>query len=530
MFLLNKYHIYHNLLCPQSISDLLTFGIRSAGVLRYNRESDDHRIKLTTGLPVSEPLTEYLVKCDYCGGNAKPPLDLTWAQGPDTVPPFCCERWLQLWETLVRQRWDLRSGGTTASVEEDQLSKEAEELLIQGREMVDHNKFTMDLRSAPGKQSEPRILEDYTVYQPEAESLPPSSKVLRYQLCPASDKGCWTGPPPGGETEKHFKVEEEEVPLPFCNHRTNQFGICCHQVPTIMFSFWIHKELKRLSYLSKYLCFFHLTSTHQNNENKQDTEHRSLLTVFNSICSQGRSEILQKYYGKGLKCLTVFPDGSAQVFYPSGLLALVVVVTEKNGRVCIVYGDSAVPHQPIRAVFQSDGRATCYHNNGNTWLTLNRSGGQCLDEEGARVRRWSWGSQSLFPAPLKPVFMSLNKAVGVRVLGKEQVFVSFLAGGQQAKFSVGCCCTQASCETNMASSGPSVLKEELFVLAARIRMHLPIQQLHQDLITPSHPRLPKTTKASRQHVLANKLLEVGADVIMSESERDFIHWCLQGYL
>ncbi|XP_065813539.1 uncharacterized protein [Labrus bergylta] len=463
--------------CPQSISDLLTFGIRSAGVLRYNRESDDHRIKLTTGLPVSEPLTEYLVKCDYCGGNAKPPLDLTWAQGPDvrqkTVPPFCCERWLQLWETLVRQRWDLRSGGTTASVEEDQLSKEAEELLIQGREMVDHNKFTMDLRSAPGKQSEPRILEDYTVYQPEAESLPPSSKVLRYQLCPASDKGCWTGPPPGGETEKHFKVEEEEVPLPFCNHRTNQFGICCHQ---------------------------------------------------------GRSEILQKYYGKGLKCLTVFPDGSAQVFYPSGLLALVVVVTEKNGRVCIVYGDSAVPHQPIRAVFQSDGRATCYHNNGNTWLTLNRSGGQCLDEEGARVRRWSWGSQSLFSAPLKPVFMSLNKAVGVRVLGKEQVFVSFLAGGQQAKFSVGCCCTQASCETNMASSGPSVLKEELFVLAARIRMHLPIQQLHQDLITPSHPRLPKTTKASRQHVLANKLLEVGADVIMSESERDFIHWCLHGYL
>ncbi|KAM6989673.1 uncharacterized protein LKV04_009302 [Tautogolabrus adspersus] len=462
--------------CPQSVSDLLTFGIRSAGVLRYNRESDDHRINLTTGVPVSEPLTEYLVKCEYCGRNAKPPLDLTWAQGSDvkqkTVPPFCCERWLQLWETLVRQRWDL-SVGATASVEEEQVSTEVEELLIQGREMEDHNKFTMDLRSALGKQSEPRTLEDYTICQSEAESLPPSSKVLRYQLCSASDRGCWTGPPPGGATEKHLKVKEEEVPLPFCNHKTNQFGICRHQ---------------------------------------------------------DRSEILQKYYGNGLKFLTVFPDGSAQVFYPSGLLALVVVVTEKNGRVCIVYGDSAVPHQRIRAVFQSDGRATCYHNNGNTWLTLNRSGGQCLDEEGARVRRWSWGCQSLFPTPLKPVFLSLNKAVGVRVLGKVQVFVSFLAGGQQAKFSVGCCCTQASCETNMASSGPSVLKEELFVLAARLRMHLPIQQLHQDLINPSHPRLPKTTKASRQHVLAKKLVEVSADVIMSESERDFIHTCLQGYL
>lgn len=75
-------------------------------------------------------------------------------------------------------------------------------------------------------------------------------------------------------------------------------------------------------------------------------------------------------------------------------------------------------------------------------LTLNRSGGQCLDEEGTKVRRWSWSSPSLTPTPLHPVFLSLNKTVGVRVLGREQVFVSFLARGQQAKFSVGTCCAQ----------------------------------------------------------------------------------------
>lgn len=75
-------------------------------------------------------------------------------------------------------------------------------------------------------------------------------------------------------------------------------------------------------------------------------------------------------------------------------------------------------------------------------LSLNRSGGQCLDEEGTKVRRWSWSSPSLTPTPLHPVFLSLNKSVGVRVLGREQVFVSFLARGQQAKFSVGTCCAQ----------------------------------------------------------------------------------------
>lgn len=53
--------------------------------------------------------------------------------------------------------------------------------------------------------------------------------------------------------------------------------------------------------------------------------------------------------------------------YPSGLLALVLVVTKEKGRVCIVYDDSQAPSQPIRAVFQSDGKATCYYNNGNIW-------------------------------------------------------------------------------------------------------------------------------------------------------------------
>lgn len=70
-------------------------------------------------------------------------------------------------------------------------------------------------------------------------------------------------------------------------------------------------------------------------------------------------------------------------------------------------------------------------------LSLNTAGGQCLDELGRRVRRWCWSSLGFTSTPLHPVFLSLNRTVGVRVLGKEQVFVSFLAGGQQAKFSVG---------------------------------------------------------------------------------------------
>ncbi|XP_070774877.1 glutamate-rich protein 6 [Enoplosus armatus] len=375
-----------------------------------------------SGVGSSQPLTEYPVKCEYCGEEAKPSLNLT-----ETAPLFCCAWWQQLCGILVKQRCLVggRCGPRTGTPTSpgDKPATEMEELLFQGRETEDHNKFIMDLPSG---------------------------------------NGCWTVCP-SSATEKH---SDEQVLVPFCDHKPLQFGICHHQ---------------------------------------------------------DGAECLQKYYSDGMRFLTVFPDGSAQVFYPSGLLALVVVVTEENGRVCIVYDDRDAPWQPIRAVFQSDGRATCYHSNGNIWLTLNRSGGQCLDEEGVRVRRWSWCL-----ATPHPVFLSLNKTVGVRVLGKEQVFVSFLARGRQAKFSVGTCSAQG--ETDGAASGPSVLKEELLASAARIRIRLAIQQLHQYLTTSSHPRLQKTTQAPHLHVAAQRLLEVSADVMMSESERAFIHGCLRDSL
>lgn len=72
-------------------------------------------------------------------------------------------------------------------------------------------------------------------------------------------------------------------------------------------------------------------------------------------------------------------------------------------------------------------------------LSLDASGGQCLNDAGARIRRWSWRGHSQTPTPLRPVFLSLNCSLGVRALGQENMFVSFLSAGQQAKFSVGAC-------------------------------------------------------------------------------------------
>lgn len=65
-------------------------------------------------------------------------------------------------------------------------------------------------------------------------------------------------------------------------------------------------------------------------------------------------------------------------------------------------------------------------------------GGQYLDQAGNRVRRWMWPDLSRGPyAPLSPIFISLNRHVGVRILAQDKIFVSFLAKGRQAKFNMG---------------------------------------------------------------------------------------------
>lgn len=69
-------------------------------------------------------------------------------------------------------------------------------------------------------------------------------------------------------------------------------------------------------------------------------------------------------------------------------------------------------------------------------LNLNRSGGHCMSQLGTTIRQWMWSNLSHAPTPQHPVLLSLNKNVRVEVLGWEQVFISFLAHGEEVKLNV----------------------------------------------------------------------------------------------
>ncbi|XP_032924636.1 glutamate-rich protein 6 isoform X3 [Catharus ustulatus] len=150
----------------------------------------------------------------------------------------------------------------------------------------------------------------------------------------------------------------------------------------------------------------------------------------------GKAKLVQKYYKNGKKFLTMLQDGTSQLFYPSGNLAI-VIIRGRDQLTCIVQEDE-LRTTKIRALFQSDGRGTCYYPNGDEWINISIQGGQYLDQAGNRVRRWMWPDLSRGPyAPLSPIFISLNRHVGVRILAQDKIFVSFLAKGRQAKFNMG---------------------------------------------------------------------------------------------
>ncbi|XP_065604228.1 glutamate-rich protein 6 [Cyrtonyx montezumae] len=199
------------------------------------------------------------------------------------------------------------------------------------------------------------------------------------------------------------------------------------------------------------------------------------------------NELVKKYYRHGGKFLTLFPDGTAQLFYPSGNLA-VIVVREKKQFVCIVQEDKA-SNTEIQAVFTSSGSSTCYHPRGTVWITMNTVGGQCLDRRGNRVRRWMWPSSTASSepcTPFSPIFLSLNLHVGVRIVSQDKITVSFLAMGQQAKFNVG---TKVQGSQAGQLRAPLKLNEdELLLLALQVRILRLIDKLRGCLNFPSNER------------------------------------------
>uniref|UniRef100_A0A2K5CEJ1 Glutamate rich 6 n=1 Tax=Aotus nancymaae TaxID=37293 RepID=A0A2K5CEJ1_AOTNA len=218
-----------------------------------------------------------------------------------------------------------------------------------------------------------------------------------------------------------------------------------------------------------------------------------------------RNELLEKHYKHGSKFLTSFPDGTAQIFYPSGNLAIIRVPNKVNGFTCIVQEDT-LTNPPILAVLDPSGRSSCYHPNGNVWVYINILGGQYSDQAGNRIRAWNWSSSITSPpfVSFKPIFLALNHYIGVRILEQDKISVTFLAMGQQARISVG---------TKVKLPNPEeipilryVSGDDLFLLASLIKIRRLFHKLEGCVNFPSSQVWEKLKPPSYLSSLSLKLI------------------------
>ncbi|XP_038002123.1 glutamate-rich protein 6 [Motacilla alba alba] len=233
----------------------------------------------------------------------------------------------------------------------------------------------------------------------------------------------------------------------------------------------------------------------------------------------GKGKLVQKYYKNGKKFLTMLPDGTSQLFYPSGNLAI-IITQARDQLMCIVQEDERRTAK-IRALFQSDGRSTCYYPTGDEWINMSIQGGQYLDQAGNRVRRWMWPNLSPGPqVPLSPIFISLNRHVGVRILAQDKIFVSFLAMGRQAKLNMG---TKVQVSTDSQLPPAARLGEdELLLLAFRVRILQLFERMRGCLNFPSSEQWNKMQPPIYLISQAMKILELCMAADISDELRSSI--------
>ncbi|XP_022109062.1 uncharacterized protein LOC110989186 [Acanthaster planci] len=135
------------------------------------------------------------------------------------------------------------------------------------------------------------------------------------------------------------------------------------------------------------------------------------------------------------KVITGLPDGTMNVFYPSGKLAIILSKAGfgRPGYYTIVYNDNT--SHDMLAEFTPTGRGTCYHPNGMVRFLSTEKMGMQMDTEGAVIRKWEWPLPHLRMAT--PIFFHLNHNISFRCHNRTQMTLSFLCHKESAKIQVG---------------------------------------------------------------------------------------------
>ncbi|XP_064638839.1 uncharacterized protein LOC135494629 isoform X2 [Lineus longissimus] len=203
-----------------------------------------------------------------------------------------------------------------------------------------------------------------------------------------------------------------------------------------------------------------------------------------------RRMLRQWYYPDGTKFLTVFPDGSGNVFYPSGSVAITISHVSRGQLCYVIHDDKKETGVPMLGVFEPNGFAGCYFPNGDLRLYLDQLGGVEHDFQGGRKRRWSWKDQSthVHAPPFQPICFSLNNRLSVRVMSQANIALTFRDKNRSCRFSVGA-------KLKLVNPGlipPKEVDEDLlYINEVKAKVETLLNRVSNLLKFPKSPKLDK---------------------------------------
>ncbi|XP_067848640.1 glutamate-rich protein 6-like isoform X2 [Heptranchias perlo] len=190
-------------------------------------------------------------------------------------------------------------------------------------------------------------------------------------------------------------------------------------------------------------------------------------------------EIVEKYYPSGQKFLTRFPDGTGNVFYPSGNIAILIAAFHQGQMVYIILQDMDW-NAKILGVFRSTGHGTCYLPNGLIWINVTPLCGTYFTEQGLTKKRWLWRDYyyHVHAPPYRSIALKLNSYINIRVISRDQIYMTFETKKRSVRFNMGAKLLLRDLEHFHASES-GVTKEESYLLRVSDKIHRVLERIRQ---------------------------------------------------
>ncbi|XP_051016559.1 glutamate-rich protein 6B, partial [Acomys russatus] len=135
-------------------------------------------------------------------------------------------------------------------------------------------------------------------------------------------------------------------------------------------------------------------------------------------------------YQNGKAFQILFPDGTGQLYYPSGNLALLISCKGIAKVTYIVLEDSTKPK--VLGLATNSGHATFYDGDGKMWLCLSKILGFYFPKD-KHQKAWNWWNlrMHVHAPPVMSISLKLNKHIHIQISSQDKIVFCFFTPKQK---------------------------------------------------------------------------------------------------